>query len=418
MQVVKVPQLAWYGPKNFEISLPDNWEVEVPYMQGYNRPELKPEEIRLALQHPVSTKPLRELAKGKKQVVIVFDDLTRITRAGKIANIVIEELKAGGIEDKNIRFICSLGLHGVMSRTDFVKKLSEEIVSKYPVYNHNAFGNCSYVGTTDTFKTKVYINEEYLKCDLKIAIGSCVPHPVAGFGGGSKLIMPGIAGFESVNWHHKIGGARLDPLNPEAKPTQGMSIIEGNRFRKDIDEATGLAGIDFLINTIVNMWGESVSIHAGDYQQSFLAAAKEGKTNYRTRKVLDKDVVISNSYAKASESMISLAAAIPSVRKEGGDVVVIANAPEGQVVHYLVGMFGKDTYACQYTQCTIPTNVNSVIAFTEYPHRGSSWFQEHDKIIHMHNWQEVAASLQKTHGAGTKVAVIPDATIQYFDWFD
>jgi nickel-dependent lactate racemase len=417
MQVYKVPQLAWFGPKEFEVSLPDDWQVEVPYMSGYNRPELKPEEIRAALQNPIGSKSLRELARGKKQVVIVFDDLTRVTRAGKIAAIVLEELKAGGIQDGNIRFLCSLGLHGVMSRTDFVKKLSEEIVSKYPVYNHNAFGNCTYVGTTDTFKTRIYINEEYMKCDLKIAIGSCVPHPVAGFGGGSKLIMPGIASFECVNSHHKMGGARLEPLNPGAKPTQGMSIIEGNRFRKDI-EATELAGIDFLVNTIVNIWGESVSIHAGEYKQSFLAAAKEGKAHYRTHKVLDKDVVFSNSYAKASESMISLAAAIPSVRKEGGDVVVIANAPEGQVVHYLVGMFGKDTYACQYTQCTIPSNVNSVIAFTEYPHRGSSWFQEHDKIIHMHKWQDVITTLQKAHGSGTKVAIIPDATIQYFDWFD
>jgi lactate racemase len=386
-------------------------------MTGYNRPDLKPEEIRMAFQSPIGTKPLRDMAKGKKQVVIVFDDLTRVTRTAKIVPHILAELQAGGITEDNIRFICALGLHGVMNRSDFVKKLGEDIVARFPVFNHNAFGNCTYVGTTKTQKTKVFINEEYLKCDLKIAIGSCVPHPVAGFGGGSKLIMPGVASYESVSWHHKMGGAQIDSLNPEVKPTQGMSIIEGNLFRQDIDEATELAGVDFLINTVVNLWGEPAAIYAGDFKQSFLAAAKDGKDNYRTQKVSGKDIVISNSYAKASESMISLAAAIPIVRPEGGDIVVIANAPEGQVVHYLVSKFGKDTYACQYSQCAIPPKVNSVIAFTEYPHIGSSWFQEQEKITHMFRWQDVIDSLKRKHGDGTKVAVIPDATIQSFDWY-
>jgi lactate racemase len=417
MQVIKVPQLAWFSPQYLDITLPDDWQVEVPYMSGYNRPELKPEEITKALQNPIGTKPLRELARDKNQVVIVFDDLTRVTRVAKIVPAVMEELKAGGISDENIRFICALGMHGVMSRSDFVKKLGEDIVAQYPVFNHNPFGNCAYVGTTKTQKTKVYINEEYLKCDLKIAIGSCVPHPVAGFGGGSKLIMPGIASYESVSWHHQMGGAQIDSLNPEIRPSQGMSIIEGNLFRRDIDEATELAGIDFLINSVVNLWGESAAIYAGEFKQSFLAAAKDGTINYRTPKVLNKDIVISNSYAKASESMISLAAAIPMIKNEGGDITVIANAPEGQVVHYLVSKFGKDTYACQYSQCAIPSKVNSVIAFTEYPHTGSSWFQEHEKIHHIFKWQEVIKFLRKKHGARTQVAVIPDATIQYFDWY-
>ena len=417
MKTYEVPQLAWFGPKTFPIVLPDYWKVKVCQMQGAQRKGITREDIRAALESPAGTAPLKVLSRGKKEVAIVFDDLTRITRVAPIAEEIIEELNKAGVSQENIRFICGLGMHGVMNRSDFVKKLGEKIVSNFRVYNHNPFGNCEYVGTTNTFGTKVFINEEYLKCDLKIVIGSCVPHPVAGFGGGGKLVMPGLASFETVSWHHKIGGARMDPLDICSKPPQGMGLIENNLFQRDIDEAAKITGIDFLINVTVNLWGDTVAIYTGDLSQVFSAVVRDARFNYRTEKTSPGDIVIANSYAKASESMISLAAAIPLVKKSGGDVVIIANAPEGQVVHYLVGIFGKTTYACQYSQCKIPEYIDRVIIFNEYPHRGSSWFEDHPKIIYRNKWESVLALLKDKHGPGTEVILIPDATIQYFDWY-
>lgn len=418
MKTIKVPQLAWYGPRALELELPVDWNVNTLYMAGYNRPELKPNEIHEALLHPIGSKSLRELAVGKKEVAIVFDDLTRVTRVAKIVPFVLESLADAGIPDDNIRFICAQGLHGAMNRSDFVKKLGEDVISRFRVYNHNPFGNCVYVGTTNTFHTRVEINEEYMKCDLKIAIGSCVPHAVAGFGGGSKIIMPGISSFNTIDQHHKAGGARMDPVDTKSKPTRGMGYHENNLFKKDLDEAAGLAGIDFLINTTVNLWGESVAIFAGHPVPSFEAALKDAERNYVTPKSTGNQIVISNSYAKASESMICLPAAIPLVSTQGGDIVIIANAPEGQVVHYLVGIFGKTTFACQYGLCEIPSYINKIIVFSEYPHRGSSWFEDHEKIIYMSKWEDVIKSLVSRYGNNARVAVIPDATNQYFDWYD
>ncbi len=195
MSNINVPQLAQQGVQNLEIQLPDEWDVEVCNMEGYDRPALTIEQIRTALQKPLGTPTLRELAKGKKEVAIVFDDYTRGCKWNDIAAIILKELAAAGIPDENIRFICSLANPGTANSTGFVRKLGEEIVSRYMIFNHNPFFCCKEVGTTKTWGTKVEINEELMHCDLKIALGVALPHPMAGFGGGTKAILPGVASY-------------------------------------------------------------------------------------------------------------------------------------------------------------------------------------------------------------------------------
>ncbi len=416
MQNLKLPQTAWFNPKELDLSMPDSWKIQYCYMKGSQRAAINDQTILDSLRNPLSGPPLAALALGKKEVVIVFDDLTRVTRTALIVPHVLNELKQAGIAERNIRFICGTGLHGVMNRSHFVKKLGEEIVSRYAVYSHNPFGNCRLVGTTKTFQTPVYVNEEYLKCDLKIVIGGCSPHAGAGFGGSGKLILPGLAGFETINHHHTLGGARMDAA-PSEKPTQGMGIVEHNRFRQNIDEGAELAGIDFLINVTTNLWGDSVAIFCGEWRTAYAAALKDGMENYRTPKATGFDLVIANCYAKASESMIGLSAAIPLVSRRGGDIVIITNTPEGQVTHYIGGIFGKTTFAVHYTPCEIPDHVNHLIIYNEYPHPGSTWFKENSKIINLSRWDEALSVLQTSQRPDASAAIIPEATNQYFDWY-
>ncbi len=413
MNIIRVPQLAWYETKELELPLPDSWQVEVYNMAGYNRPAMKPDEIKASISNPIGIPPIRELAKGKKEVVIIFDDMTRVTRAAKIVPSILEELAEAGIPDNRIRFIVALGLHSAMWRQHFVKKLGEDIVSRFPVYNHNPFGNCTYVGTTSTYKTRVYANEEVMKCDLKIAIGSVVPHPMSGFGGGGKIILPGVVSFETIDYNHQMaakgGPEHQDILNA------GMGIFDNNPMHYDVDEAANLVGLDVLINCIVNMWGETVSVYAGALEPAYAAAVKEAKTHYLTPKVKGKNIVIANTFAKVNETSIGLGIAYPAVNTGSGDVVLIANCPEGQATHYLLGPFGKTTWAKQrqFFRPEVPQHVNHLIVYNEYPHPGSSWFDEDDKILYFSRWDDVLKLLQKSHGTDTKVAVYPTAEIQY-----
>ncbi|MCX6013141.1 MAG: lactate racemase domain-containing protein, partial [Chloroflexi bacterium] len=134
--IIELPQLAWYdGPKTLKINLPDEWDIEVCNIAGYNRPPLTSEQIKNAVCNPIGSRPLRETAKGKKEVAILFDDLTRATRPYLILPFILKELSEAGIPDHNIRFISALGAHAPLNRIDLVKKLGEDVVAKYQVYN-------------------------------------------------------------------------------------------------------------------------------------------------------------------------------------------------------------------------------------------------------------------------------------------
>ncbi len=411
MKTITLPQLAWHGTKELKLPLPNGWQVELYNMAGYNRPAMKPDEIKASITNLIGSTPIRELAKGKKEVVIIFDDMTRVTRAAEIVPFVLEELAQAGIPDNKIRFICALGAHGALNRLNFVKKLGEETLARFPVYNHNPFGNCTYVGTTNTYGTEVYINEEVMKCDFKIAIGSVVPHPMrgfGGFGGGGKIIVPGVASLETIKYNHAAGTKEF--REPRERLTTGIEIFDNNPHRADMEEAAALAGLDVLINCIVNMWGETVAIYAGAVIPAYVTAVGDAKAHYRTPKTKGKSIVIANTFAKVNESFLGLRIAFSALSSGGRDVILIANTPEGQVTHYLAGCpFGNTR-----RQGPLPENLNHLIVYTEYPDlAGRGWFVESNKVLFLHRWNDVLQVLQEFHGADTKVAVYPNAEIQY-----
>lgn len=412
MNTITLPQLAWYGTKKLELNLPDNWQAEFCNMTGYNRPAMKPGEIKTSVTNLIDTAPIRELVKGKKEVAIIFDDMSRVTRAADIVPFILEELAQGGIPDNKIRFVCALGCHGALNRLDWVKKLGEETVARFPVYNHNPFAKGTYVGTTRTYGTKVYINEEVMKCDFKIAIGSVIPHPMSGFGGGGKIILPGVASFETIEHNHRA--SIEDRREHQDRRIAGMGVFDPNPLRLAIEEAAILSGLDVMINCLVNMWGETVAIFAGALIPSYAAAIQEAKTHYLTPRPEGKDIVIANTFTKASEAFVGVNTPYLAVSREGGDVVLIANAPDGQVTHYLMGPFGKTTGGVLWSPLRIPRYVNHLIVYSEYPDiAGRGYFGESDKILFMNNWDAVLRILQEIHKAEVKVAIYPSADIQY-----
>ena len=257
--LIRLPQLAWQGTRDLEITLPGRWEVSVCNMQGYRRRALTDAEIADRVRHPIAMAPLREMAKNRKQAVILFDDTTRATRIARIVPFVLEELAAAGIPDADISVLSPppalmLPWTGSILSTNWVRN----VLRRFPVFNHNAFGNWVDIGTT-THGIPLKVNAEVMSCDLKIGIGSVVPHSFAGFGGGAKIIIPGVCYFETCSGLHQMG-MKYNREHPDSRVSLGT--YADNVIRQDMQETARRVGLDMKIDAIINGYGETVALYA------------------------------------------------------------------------------------------------------------------------------------------------------------
>jgi nickel-dependent lactate racemase len=407
---VKVPTLLWYGDKTLTLRFPAGWDVEVYPMDGDDRPPIGDREIRSAFSKPIGSKTIGELAGTHEEAVIVVDDMTRATRAYQLVPHVLRELREGGISKDHVRFIVGLGAHGSCDRIDFVKKLGEEVVEQFPVYNHNPFGNLTYLGKTSR-GTPVSINSEFMACDLRIGVGSIVPHPQAGFGGGAKIVLPGVASIETITHNHgEVGGFTGAVFNPH--PTAGWGRYSGNVLRLDMEEAAKMAGLHVKVDAILNGKGQISGLFMGDVIAEFKEGVKLAKEVYSTSIPEEPDIVVANTYAKSNEASLAMWLATLTVR-DGGSVVLIANAPDGQVNHYVYGKFGKDLGGTLYTGRRPRTKISRLIIYSAYEIRDPQLqILDPDEQIWLRDWGEVLEELKKSHGDRARVAVFPNTEIQ------
>jgi len=406
---IELPQLLWYGNTTLDIDLPDDWDVQYCPMRGAKRPPMTAEQMEAAINKPLNSPTIKELAAGKKTAVIIFDDMTRPTRAYEIAPIVIKELMAGGIDKEAITFVCALGTHGALTMNEFRKKLGTDIVENFRVFNHNIYENCVEVGTT-SLGTKLLINREVAEADLKIAIGTITAHAQVGFCGGGKIILPGVSHIDSITHYH----LDVEAMAPE---TTGFGKFDDNILQKNIKEAARLARLDFLIDVLVNDRGETTTLLAGDFEAVHDDGVKRAKDHYATDPLPShKDLVISNAFVKANEMTIAIAMGVLSLENFTGTVVIIADSPEGQVVHYLLGRFGRNYGGRQYPVVReIGDNLNLIIMAPHMDKTFADWFPNPEVITWTKSWKETLALLKKSFGPGTRVAVVPNATMQYYN---
>ncbi len=417
--IVNVPQMPWYGDTELELDFPDSWEVVVCQMAGQNAPKLSEEGIQNAFLNPVGTPRIAQLAQNRKEVVIIFDDLSRPTKVAELVPCVLQELKEGGIKEDNIRFIASIGAHGAMKFMDFIKKLGPEVLQRFTVYNHNPFENCTYLGTTSR-GTPVSINSEVMSCDLKIAIGAIVPHPTAGFGGGGKSILPGVAHMDTI-WanHHNVGGRRQPtPENSFVKltPSVGWGKVESNDLRLDMEEAARIASLDITINAVVNLHRDTVGLFVGDLVAAHREGVKLARKVYTTKKPSEADIVVANAYSKANEAFLAVQIGDKLLKEEGGDLVITCNIPEGQICHYLIRSFGKNIGGRLWgPRKRLPRRTKRMIVLGPYVDRtGLDLLGPPEMITVVNSWSEILDMLKTSYGDKARVAVIPDATLQYF----
>ena len=409
MKKVRVPARLWYDNQEKELSFPDSWQVDNLTSPGLEKSRLTVRQIEERINNPIDGLSLTELARGKKQAVIVFDDMTRPTPVKDVAPYVLVALHRAGMKKEQIRFIWALGSHGTYDMISARKKLGDEIVENYFVYNHDAFQNTLQAGKTPG-GIELLFNKEFMACDLKIGIGCITPHVHVGFGGGAKIILPGVAGIESINQFHEH--FNRDPSR------HGLGNFDNNIMRAECDAAGDIAGLNFKVDCLINRRGEIASLYAGSFRATHEQGAKEAKEAYGISSVGGYDIAVANTYAKANESGIALLLARMLLKsKAAGTAVIICDAPEGQVPHYVFGVWGRD-YGGKHFRLRpsgyIKSLMKNLIVLNPHPTPTDlAWVGPAEDVTVVKTWPEVLAILEAQYPVQASVGVIHDGTMQY-----
>ena len=313
-----------YGKKGLVIKIPDHVQTEVVeprYIQGLSHPS---QAIREALNNPIRHPPLKESLRSHQKVAIIFNDIPRATPYHILVPALLDSLKH--LPDKNITFFCATGTHRFATKQELCTILGREIVERFRIIQNDATqsGEFEYVGTTAS-GNRIQFNKQVLEYDLRILTGFIEPHFFAGFSGGGKALMPGMAYVDTIRNNHSIKNLEM--------PGTRWGHTYGNPLWEDIMEAAEFATPLFLLNISMNRDKEITGVFAGDLR----AAHKKGCAYVKEAAMVGLDypfdiVITSNSGypldLNVYQSVKGMSAAAQIVKK-GGAIIVAAECWDG-----------------------------------------------------------------------------------------
>jgi lactate racemase len=315
-----------YGKNGLTVNIPDTaFIVEPNHLNGLENDE---EAIKAALNNPIGTLALKEMVKSTDTVAIVISDITRPTPNHKLVPILIQTLDHVPLE--NFVIINGTGTHRDQTREEFVQMLGEWVVDNVRIINNQCHDKETLVNLGKSkFGCDVYLNKDYVEADFRIVTGFIEPHFFAGFSGGPKGIMPGIAGIETIMTFHNarmIGDARSTWGNMVENPVQEMTR-EINRMCKP----------NFMLNVTLNRDKEITSVFAGELYEAHDKGCEFVKEHAMIKCEERFDVVItSNSGYPLDQNLYQAVkgmSAAHKIVKKGGTIIVASECSDGLPSH-------------------------------------------------------------------------------------
>ena len=315
-----------YGKEHLSYEFSENElsAVLTSSIEEYKAPKSGAELVKEALLSPVGSKRLSELAKGKKNIVIIASDHTRPVPSKQIIPFVLEEIRSTAPEAQ-VTLLIATGCHRGTTKDELIAKFGEEIVANENIIIHDCDDreNLVNIGTLPS-GGECEINRLAYEADLLIAEGFIEPHFFAGFSGGRKSVLPGVAGRTTVLSNHCSEFI--------ADPHSRTGILEGNPIHNDMIWAAKTAKLQFIVNVVLNAEKNTIFAVAGDPFEAHEKGTKFLEALCGAKAVLS-DIVISTNGGypldqNVYQSVKGMTAAEATV-KMGGVVIMISKSADG-----------------------------------------------------------------------------------------
>jgi nickel-dependent lactate racemase len=280
-------------------------------------------EIERALNQPIGTQRLKDIAKKGDKVAIVVDDSTRATPSYLMIIPLLDHLNEAGVKDEDVTIIFGCGSHRSVTTEEKEILLGKDTLERVKTISHDYKAqNQIFLGET-SYGTKVNVNKTFAEADLKILAGDINLHYYAGYGGGRKGVLPAVSSAETIQQNHS--------LLLHSKATTG--VLDGNPVHEDMIEAAKLAKVNFILNIVTNSKKELVQAFAGDLEQAFLEGTKLVDKMYKIPIEQRANIVVVSSGGYPHDINLYQATkgihnALEAVKRRGV-IILVAECPEG-----------------------------------------------------------------------------------------
>jgi nickel-dependent lactate racemase len=324
-------QLA-YGKAGLEMYLPDDADttvIETRFVESLPDPV---QALRDALRNPIGTPPLRDLVRPDQTVAIIFSDITRPTPNHLLLPAVLSELAA--VPAENVVLCNALGTHRENTHDELCQMLGEDLVRRYRIEQNNSSDQSTqvYLGKS-SFGHDIWVNRVLMQADVKILTGFIEPHFFAGFSGGGKAVMPGMAGQQTVFGNHDAGMI--------ANPKATWGVTHGNPIWEEAREAALKTGPALLLNVTLNRDKHITGVFAGELAAAHDAGIEFVRQSSMVPVAEPFDIVITTNSGYPLDMNLYQAvkgmSAAEQIVRPGGSIIVAAECSDGIPDHGLYG---------------------------------------------------------------------------------
>ena len=321
----------------FKLLKPDSQPVPLANPETY---------INTTLDNPIGLAPFNEVFKKDSSVIIVLSDITRTTLSPLYLPVIVDRLNKNGIADRDITLLCALGIHRKQTEVEHRALIGNTLYQRLQIRDHDPHDSSSIVILGETKReTPIAINHLLTKADNIILTGSIRFHYFAGFSGGRKSILPGVASFNACVANHLLvlNDTEQGGRHPQARP----GVLQGNPVHEDMDEAAALFNNLFLFNTIVSPQRSLLHAVAGNVNEAFKAGCQFLRDHFTIPLSTKADLVIAScggqpwdlNFIQAHKTMDMASAAL----KDGGVMILLAECSQGFGNPGFLKWFNADT---------------------------------------------------------------------------